>query len=49
MIYLTKINYRMNEHERIESEGKLPMLKPGDLILIKTPSILYEGLRKIGN
>jgi hypothetical protein len=38
----------MSDYEKIESTGKAKLLKPGDLILIRTPSSLYEAFRRLG-
>lgn len=38
----------MSDLEKIESTGKSKTLKPGDLILIRTPSSIYEAFRRLG-
>ena len=38
----------MNDIEKIESTAKAKNLKLGDLILIRTPSSLYEAFRRLG-
>lgn len=38
----------MNDLEKIESTAKAKTLQPGDLILIRTPSSLYEAFRRLG-
>lgn len=38
----------MNDFEKLESTTKATNLKPGDLILIRTPSSLYEAFRRLG-
>jgi hypothetical protein len=38
----------MNDKEKQESELKSKVLQPGDLILIKTPSSIYEAFRRLG-
>ena len=39
----------MNDQERKESQHLAAQLIPGDLILIRTPSTIYEVARKIGS
>lgn len=39
----------MSPDEIKESEIKIKLLQPGDLILIRTPSIVYEAFRKLGD
>lgn len=38
----------MSQIEKLESTAKAEKLKPGDLILIRTPSSLYEAFRRLG-
>ena len=38
----------MSESEKKESLLKAETLLPGDLILIRTPSAVYELMRKLG-
>lgn len=38
----------MSELEKIESSTKAEKLLPGDLILIRTPSSIYEAFRRLG-
>jgi len=38
----------MNDDEKKESLNKATKLRPGDLILIRTPSALYELFRRVG-
>ena len=39
----------MNDVEKVESLKKSSLLMPGDLILIKTPSTIYESFRRLAN
>lgn len=38
----------MSELEKLESSSKAARLMPGDLILIRTPSSIYEAFRRLG-
>jgi hypothetical protein len=38
----------MNDLEKLESTDKALELMPGDLILIRTPSSIYEAFRRLG-
>lgn len=38
----------MSDYEKVESQLKANTLIPGDLILIRTPSAIYEVFRKLG-
>jgi len=38
----------MDEFEKLESQSKSLNLQPGDLILIRTPSSIYEAFRRLG-
>jgi hypothetical protein len=38
----------MNDYEKLESSAKASKLMPGDLILIRTPSAIYEAFRRLG-
>ena len=37
----------MSPKEKNESEQKSKLLQPGDLLLIKTPSAIYEAFRRL--
>jgi len=39
----------MNDSEKEESFTKASKVQPGDLILIRTPSKVYEAMRKLSH
>ena len=39
----------MSPEEKKEGTERAENLRPGDLILVRTPSLIYSAFRKMGN